>query len=698
MEHYHKYFPIPIQTLKQTKSNFIKHDKRFDICIDPVTKLWVCDKPPKSQSTQHFHPTQTFPPNSFKYKPTSRISTFDYDDKSFDTHGGGAILTNFMDSLNPTDAETDVPDNVRLDAHKVQAAKIYKTQGFEQANEYLYENNIPYEIIPDNDLNKPGVILESQNQNRNGEFDYEIAYPETDLKDMADVKEAIKTHFADSYDSTPPYIDKANEQFNRLLRFKGQMPNKMLGGSKGGAIALDVGSLKGVDTVTFNPLITNRFINETYKTPTGMKTSLSSPNYIMGSPNRRMRWGTRVANHTIHRTTTDFASIGLGTKNSFFGSNLLGDATDKNVTIKHYTPNNVKGYDPFESHYLKQQFIKPRNENIELDNVEHPLVKYNKVKDAPALLESAKSMIEFKPNRLNVTYTEWALKHEPSDVKLKVQGKDYTKRELDKLIKETEKRFTLNAEQERMGTINRDEYEQIRDDLNETKALYKNAEVVYGPRHSQSKLPALWRKLGFDLTETELQSGEEFTKSHDDIDNLEISDDFLMNKEQRNRDITKSQGELEGALNNLNEFNEPAHEIAEQFDIPNRLVNDVESRPIMNSGRVAPIAGGALVAAPAFAELGYQIKGKRTPDALRIGNKLLFAVMSGANPLMSTFINSEISKSSDETYVNKKALKQAYRLEEMGGSKGVDLQTSDDGSFMGTDTTTGDRVKYVEYP
>jgi hypothetical protein len=119
---------------------------------------------------------------------------------------------------------------------------------------------------------------------------------------------------------------------------------------------------------------------------------------------------------------------------------------------------------------------------------------------------------------------------------------------------------------------------------------------------------------------------------------------------------------------------------------------------ISTSGRVAPIAAGAIVAAPAFAELGYQIKGEKTPDALRIANKLLFAVMGGLNPLTSTFVNSEISQGSDDAYANNKYLKEAYRLEEFAGRKGVNLQTDSDGSATGTDPTTGQTVKYVEYP
>lgn len=117
---------------------------------------------------------------------------------------------------------------------------------------------------------------------------------------------------------------------------------------------------------------------------------------------------------------------------------------------------------------------------------------------------------------------------------------------------------------------------------------------------------------------------------------------------------------------------------------------------ISTSGRAALVGAGIAVAAPAFAELGYQIKGDRTPDGLRIGNKLLFSVMGGANPLLSTFVRGEISKQSDEAYNQRKEIKKAYKLENFAGRKGVDLETMDDGSFMGTDTTTGKRVRYVD--
>jgi len=199
--------------------------------------------------------------------------------------------------------------------------------------------------------------------------------------------------------------------------------------------------------------------------------------------------------------------------------------------------------------------------------------------------------------------------------------------------------------------------------------------------------------LGFNFTTAELDSGLEFTNQFDDIDNLEISDEFMINAEQRDTEISQAQNKVETALERLATHNEPHHEIAEQFKRPS-----FNERMISSSGRAAPVAAGVAVAAPAFAELGYQIKGDRTPDGLRIGNKLLFAVMGGANPLVSTFVRGEISKSSDEAYENKKAVQKAYKLENFAGRKGVDLETTDDGSFMGTDTTTGERVKYVEYP
>ena len=173
--------------------------------------------------------------------------------------------------------------------------------------------------------------------------------------------------------------------------------------------------------------------------------------------------------------------------------------------------------------------------------------------------------------------------------------------------------------------------------------------------------------------------------------NLDISDEFMMNAEHRENEIINAQNKVETALERLANHNEPHNEVAEQFERPS-----FNERMISTSGRAEPIAGGLAVAAPAFAELGYQIKGDRTPDGLRIGNKLLFSVMGGANPLLSTFVRGEISKQSDEAYNQRKEIKKAYKLENFAGRKGVDLETMDDGSFMGTDTTTGKRVRYVD--
>ena len=101
--------------------------------------------------------------------------------------------------------------------------------------------------------------MESKSENAEGEFDYEIAYPETDMRNMKDVKEALNTYFHDSYDSSPPYIEDASQQIDSLTREKQAMPSKLLGASKGGAIAHDLGTIKGIDTATFNPLVTDMY-------------------------------------------------------------------------------------------------------------------------------------------------------------------------------------------------------------------------------------------------------------------------------------------------------------------------------------------------------------------------------------------------------------------------------------------------------
>ena len=716
MEVYQRYFPIPTKKMyERGMRDFIPHNSRFNICVDPVTRLWECDKPPKTQSTQLFHPMQTrnatIPSGGSFRPPPAKPPSSGYNGSKIDLNyvpnEGQSSLTkplinNIMKTLNPPDAQTTIPDAVKVDAHKIQAAKLYKRSGIIAANDYLADNNVNYEIMGDDTLNKPGVVLESKSQNANGEFDYEIAYPETDITNMNDVREAVRTIFNDSYDSSPPYMDNASQQIDTLTREKQAMPSKLLGASKGGAISHDMGSVKGIDTVTFNPLVTDRFVRDTFRNSIRPGTQLGSPDYIMGSPNRRMRWGTRLPTHTIHRTTDDFASIGLAAKhNNLYGDNVMGDRGETNVNINNYTPVR-KGLDPFESHYLKEQFIdrtKTINETEPIEQYEHPLVKYNRVKDTPGLLESAKSMIEFGAKRKQKpSYSEWALKHEPADVMRRLGDETLTQQELTSRTTNLEALQTQNNALNNISAIDKDLYDTQRIEYKDQLNVLRNAQTIYGPRHKQSKLPALWKKLGYNFTDVELVSGAEFADNaqFDDINNLEISDDFMINAQHREAEIGKAQTEVETVLDRLHRHHEPAHEIAEQFNEASR--DSVSERMISTSGRVAPIAAGAMVAAPAFAELGYQIKGEKTPDALRIANKLLFAVMGGLNPLTSTFVNSEISQGSDDAYANNKSLKEAYRLEEFAGRKGVNLQTDSDGSATGTDPTTGQTVKYVEYP
>ena len=191
MEVYQRYFPIPTKKMyERGMRDFIPHNSRFNICVDPVTRLWECDKPPKTQSTQLFHPMQTrnatIPSGGSFRPPPAKPPSSGYNgskiDMNYVPNEGQSSLTkplinNIMKTLNPPDAQTTIPDDVKVDAHKIQAAKLYKRSGIIAANDYLADNNVNYEIMGDDTLNKPGVVLESKSQNANGEFDYELAYP-----------------------------------------------------------------------------------------------------------------------------------------------------------------------------------------------------------------------------------------------------------------------------------------------------------------------------------------------------------------------------------------------------------------------------------------------------------------------------------------------------------------------------------------
>lgn len=199
--------------------------------------------------------------------------------------------------LKPTIEEL-TPEQIRK-ARMVQASRKAYESGFEAAQEYLDDKGIAYDI--DETLSSPESLVLV------GDDDVVISYRGTKIKNVSDV--SADAAIAGSVEDMHPQFKNAEEQI-KLVQSKYGQVDELMGYSLGGAKALTMGERFSIKSTTFNPFLGPKILSTNSKTE-----------------------------HTILRTTEDFASLGLA----------LG--RKKNWNVESVLPHTDK-VNPVEAHEL----------------------------------------------------------------------------------------------------------------------------------------------------------------------------------------------------------------------------------------------------------------------------------------------------------------------------------------------------------
>ena len=209
----------------------------------------------------------------------------------------------------------EVPELVKQKAKMVRASSLFDSNNGDKqsVNEYLEENDVPYRVSDKVESTGEALVLE----NINDPTDVKVAFRGSKMNNLQDwisnAKLAVgqeQTNFVGEKDT----IGEARAKVQEVERAYGVKAKELLGHSRGGAMALNVGDAEGIDTTTFNAYI-------------GRNLARASETQ---------------AQHTAWRTTEDMPSIGLG-----FRQNL------KNFKINVIRPLIDNPLDPIQSHKLK---------------------------------------------------------------------------------------------------------------------------------------------------------------------------------------------------------------------------------------------------------------------------------------------------------------------------------------------------------
>ncbi len=209
----------------------------------------------------------------------------------------------------------EVPENVKMKAKMVRASSLFDSNNGDKqsVNEYLEENNVPYKVSDQVESTGEALVLE----NINDPTDVKVAFRGSKMNNLQDWISNAKfmagqeqTNFGGEKDT----IGEARAKVQEVEQVYGKKANELLGHSRGGSLAMNVGDAEGIDTTTFNAFI-------------GRNLARASET---------------AAQHTAWRTTEDVPSIGLG-----FRQNL------KNFKINVIRPLKDNPLDPIQSHKLK---------------------------------------------------------------------------------------------------------------------------------------------------------------------------------------------------------------------------------------------------------------------------------------------------------------------------------------------------------
>lgn len=240
-----------------------------------------------------------------------------------------------------------VPESVRMKAKMVRASSLFDSNNGDKqsVNEYLEDNNIPYKVSDQVESTGEALVLE----NINDPTDIKVAFRGSKMNNLQDWISNAKfmvgqeqTNFAGEKDT----VGEARAKVREVENVTGNKVNELLGHSRGGSLAINVGDAEGIDTTTFNAFI-------------GRNIARASET---------------AAQHTAWRTTEDVPSIGLG-----FRQNL------RNFKINVIRPLKDNPLDPIQSHKLKnfseEGVRKPEDdpelmENLIKNKINEPVAKH----------------------------------------------------------------------------------------------------------------------------------------------------------------------------------------------------------------------------------------------------------------------------------------------------------------------------------
>ena len=254
-----------------------------------------------------------------------------------------------------------VPEAVRQKAIMVKASSLFDVAGDKNSvNDFLEENGVDYKVSDRVESTGESLVLE----NKFDPTDVKVAFRGSKMNNLQDwisnakmaVGQEEKT-FVGEKDA----IGEARAKVQEVENVYGNKANELLGHSRGGAIALNLGDSEGIDTTTFNAFI-------------GKNLSRASES---------------TAQHTLWRTTEDLPSVGIGFRQN-----------QNNIKINVVRP--LKdSLNPVESHKLKNfTEKKPRAteddpnliENLIKNNINEPVAKH-------AEAENIHRAISFKDNK-----------------------------------------------------------------------------------------------------------------------------------------------------------------------------------------------------------------------------------------------------------------------------------------------------------
>ena len=145
-------------------------------------------------------------------------------------------------------------------AKMIKAGKFYYEDGYNKANMYLEQNDVPF-YIDDGLSNDLGIVLVRKGVSDTGQIihtssafpqEVKIAYRGTNLTDISDLR-TDKDILINNLGESEQY-SKVEGQLRKVIN-KYNDPSELIGYSKGSALAIRLGEEFGYKTTNFNPFI-----------------------------------------------------------------------------------------------------------------------------------------------------------------------------------------------------------------------------------------------------------------------------------------------------------------------------------------------------------------------------------------------------------------------------------------------------------